>query len=333
MMQPGRKFTTESGYRYGFNGKENDKDISEGGQDYGLRIYENRLGRFLSVDPLSSSYPYYTPYQFSSNSPIELVDIDGGEGAKLTQVVKDVSDFISNFFSFDSEIENINSGSSKIVAGVEKQIIGPWNAGEIFNSDNPDLVIGYRKADGYIQGITGVVEVNLGVQSISNKVQTVVEIPLIIKDISTTTIKKTATITTKSNVKPVSTPTPASPPPVTSTYNMSESVPEWKGPLDYTVLPEPRNVGPSKKFTRTQHKNIMEYNKKMNGGVLRDDETGQILNPAKQDKSGVPSDMNSAQLDHKKARKPKDKTKTPGSNSNLNASIRSKAGNIKKSNN
>ena len=50
MLMPAKKFISGIGYRYGFNGKENDKDISEGGQDYGMRIYDARLGRFLSVD-------------------------------------------------------------------------------------------------------------------------------------------------------------------------------------------------------------------------------------------------------------------------------------------
>jgi len=76
---PGRKFGAGSEYRYGFNGKENDGDIEEGALDYGLRIYDSRLGRFLSVDPLSKSYPFYTPYQFAGNGPITFIDIDGGE--------------------------------------------------------------------------------------------------------------------------------------------------------------------------------------------------------------------------------------------------------------
>ncbi|MDI9364935.1 MAG: RHS repeat-associated core domain-containing protein [Flavobacterium sp.] len=67
-------------YRYGFNGKENDKDISEGGQDYGMRIYDSRVGRFLSVDPIAKEYPELTPYQFASNTPIWAIDIDGLEG-------------------------------------------------------------------------------------------------------------------------------------------------------------------------------------------------------------------------------------------------------------
>ena len=76
---PGRSFSAANQYRYGFNGKENDKDISEGGQDYGMRIYDTRLGRFLSVDPLMNSYPYYSPYQFSGNMPIWMIDLDGAE--------------------------------------------------------------------------------------------------------------------------------------------------------------------------------------------------------------------------------------------------------------
>ncbi len=69
-------------YRYGFNGKELDKDGMGGGgstYDYGFRIYNPALGKFLSVDPLSAEYPWYTSYQFAGNSIIGCVDIDGLE--------------------------------------------------------------------------------------------------------------------------------------------------------------------------------------------------------------------------------------------------------------
>ena len=81
MGMPGRKFNAGSGYRYGFNGKENDNEAKGEGnqQDYGMRIYDPRLGRFLSVDPLSKSYPWYTPYQFAGNKPIQCIDLDGLE--------------------------------------------------------------------------------------------------------------------------------------------------------------------------------------------------------------------------------------------------------------
>ncbi|NJO02999.1 MAG: hypothetical protein HC880_16130 [Bacteroidia bacterium] len=48
-------------------------------QDYGFRLYNPALGRFLSVDPLAPDYPWYSPYQFAGDSPIFFVDIDGAE--------------------------------------------------------------------------------------------------------------------------------------------------------------------------------------------------------------------------------------------------------------
>ena len=80
---PGRKYTAPSStYRYGFNGKEEDDEVKGDGnqQDYGMRIYDPRLGRFLSVDPLSKKFPELSVFQFSSDNPIQNIDIDGMEG-------------------------------------------------------------------------------------------------------------------------------------------------------------------------------------------------------------------------------------------------------------
>jgi RHS repeat-associated protein len=77
----GRTFSSES-YRFRFNGKENDSEGMGGGgstYDYGFRIYNAQLGKFLSVDPLAASYPWYTPYQFAGNKPIWAIDLDGLE--------------------------------------------------------------------------------------------------------------------------------------------------------------------------------------------------------------------------------------------------------------
>ena len=76
---PGRKYSAANGYKYGFNGKENDKETGEGVQDYGMRIYDGRIAKFLSVDPLIKDYPELTPYQFAGNMPIAAIDLDGLE--------------------------------------------------------------------------------------------------------------------------------------------------------------------------------------------------------------------------------------------------------------
>ncbi len=72
--------TYANSYRYGFNGKEKDSDMGVGlHYDYGFRIYNPDIARFLSVDPLTSGYPFYTPYQFAGNKPIQAIDLDGLE--------------------------------------------------------------------------------------------------------------------------------------------------------------------------------------------------------------------------------------------------------------
>jgi RHS repeat-associated protein len=75
-------------YRYGFNGKEDDDEWSK--QDYGFRIYDGRIGRFLSVDPLTGSYPELTSYQFASNNPISGIDFDGLEYVEASKAILDI---------------------------------------------------------------------------------------------------------------------------------------------------------------------------------------------------------------------------------------------------
>jgi RHS repeat-associated protein len=76
-----RQYSALSGYRYGFNGKENDNEIKGEGnqQDYGMRIYDPRLGKFLSSDPIAKDYPGVTPYAFAENDVIRSIDLDGLE--------------------------------------------------------------------------------------------------------------------------------------------------------------------------------------------------------------------------------------------------------------
>ncbi len=73
--------SASTNYRHGFNGKEKDSDGEWGSvaYDYGFRIYDPVIARFLSEDPLTKSYAELTPYQFASNSPISGIDLDGLE--------------------------------------------------------------------------------------------------------------------------------------------------------------------------------------------------------------------------------------------------------------
>ncbi|MDD4575863.1 MAG: RHS repeat-associated core domain-containing protein [Bacteroidales bacterium] len=74
----GRTFSSEE-YRFGFNGQEKDDEIKGSGNsyDFGARIYDSRLGRWLSLDPLQEKYPDLSAYVFVANSPLIFVDPDG----------------------------------------------------------------------------------------------------------------------------------------------------------------------------------------------------------------------------------------------------------------
>jgi RHS repeat-associated protein len=70
----------EDVYRYGFNGMEKDneiKTIDGSSYDFVARMYDSRLGRWLSVDAHTSKYPNQSPYSFVNNSPITSIDPDG----------------------------------------------------------------------------------------------------------------------------------------------------------------------------------------------------------------------------------------------------------------
>jgi len=67
-------------YRFGFNGKEKVDELYESSgsaYDFGARMYDSRLGRFMSLDPLKILFDYKSNYSFADNSPIDGVDYNG----------------------------------------------------------------------------------------------------------------------------------------------------------------------------------------------------------------------------------------------------------------
>lgn len=75
-------------YRYGYSGQEKDDEMKGSGNSvyYLARIYDPRIGRFLSNDPLTKEYPWYTPYQYAGNKPISFIDRDGEEEARPEEI-------------------------------------------------------------------------------------------------------------------------------------------------------------------------------------------------------------------------------------------------------
>ncbi len=76
----GRSYTApNSDYRFAFNGKERDNETYGEGNayDFGARIYDARLGRWMSLDPLFKKYPNESNYIFTTDNPILYIDKEG----------------------------------------------------------------------------------------------------------------------------------------------------------------------------------------------------------------------------------------------------------------
>jgi len=80
MLTPGRHGSDES-YRYGFQGQEKDDELKGEGNSHNFkfRMHDPRLGRFFSTDPISSEYPYNSPYAFAENKLGLGVELEGKE--------------------------------------------------------------------------------------------------------------------------------------------------------------------------------------------------------------------------------------------------------------
>jgi len=67
-----------------FTGKERDDEYALNLDYFGARYYDFLTGRWISVDPFAGKYLEWSPYTFTMDNPIRLIDLDGKDVFLLT---------------------------------------------------------------------------------------------------------------------------------------------------------------------------------------------------------------------------------------------------------
>jgi RHS repeat-associated protein len=112
--------------------------------DYGFRIYNPRIGRFLSVDPIADQYPWYTPYQFGGNTPIQAIDLDGMEEYVVTNYLNKYRQIQQTSITLINEKDNNTVVNMQLVTSSGEKVSPNHNV-LVRNINNKGKLISYER--------------------------------------------------------------------------------------------------------------------------------------------------------------------------------------------
>ncbi|MCE2973788.1 MAG: hypothetical protein LW852_10100 [Sediminibacterium sp.] len=134
MQMPGRTYSSGTQYAYGFGGKRKDNEMYGEGNayDFGARIYDPRLSRWLSSDPLTAKEPGWTPYRAFYCNPIFWTDPTG------MLEFKDYDSYKSHQTKNKGEVLSADKigGQGHWLTSDRKNNTSVWNSANEFNLKN-----------------------------------------------------------------------------------------------------------------------------------------------------------------------------------------------------
>ncbi|MDH5379282.1 MAG: hypothetical protein OEW75_00415 [Cyclobacteriaceae bacterium] len=156
---------------YLYNGKEMQDELDLGWMDYGARMYDASIGRFMVQDVMADAFFDYSPYSYTANNPLLFVDptgnyfviwyededgnqksfrFDGSNGADAPD-----NDYVVSFLA--TYHYNVNNGGGDALAEI---------------ACDTEIGIGVANTDGESQYNNGVIHWNstLGLKTENNEV-------------------------------------------------------------------------------------------------------------------------------------------------------------------
>ena len=72
-----RSYSNGVEVKYGFNGMEKDNNLGNDYYDFGSRILNAKIAKWLSIDMRFRETPFLTPYSYVNNDPVRFIDPSG----------------------------------------------------------------------------------------------------------------------------------------------------------------------------------------------------------------------------------------------------------------
>ena len=105
-------------------------------------MYNGDVGRFPTVDPLTKSFSWYSPYQFAGNMPIAAIDLDGEE-QKIMINWYDVNGNVTRTKLIKRDFNNVNNLYQSLSKGLNSETTYDLE-GTKFNSTNAQFSSGFE---------------------------------------------------------------------------------------------------------------------------------------------------------------------------------------------
>lgn len=307
------------------------------------RIYDQLLGRFLSADPVIPgiyNLQAYNRYTYGLNNPLRYID-PTGKAPKDAAAGAIEGTLNTGAQTLDAHAGNAanTAGTTSIIASVFRFLgadrianMLDASASQYQSASEANAEAAQSVRDSNTQtasSLTGSTDPNH-----PHRVAARIAVPALGSALAGAALTKAVDKvvdkvgTSPTNVKRVNDAKPA--PKKGDTVSQKPAPKQGDntevrgGP--YGKFEDPPSAGPGKPFTKAQKEKIYKDNKARNGGILRDDRTGEELIPSVKSESGVTPHPNEAQIDHVYPRS------EGGPNTYSNAEVRSRANNMEKSN-